>query len=100
MSSLNTPLTHQQKLETAREKKALADEAFNKSSDFPTGTSVDFVLSSLLHRLLARIALRFYYEVNASNTSRQILCRDGLEYLHPRSTPLVCIGPVISQGFR
>lgn len=42
MSSLNGSDGHEKKVETAKEKKELADKAF-QASDLPTGTSLAFV---------------------------------------------------------
>jgi len=73
MSSFGGSVGHEKKLETAKEKKELADKAF-QASDVPTGASVFFfwvVRGGLISRRCL-VALRFYHEVN--DASKSVSC--------------------------
>ena len=73
MSSLSGTDGPQKKIETAKEKKELADKAFQES-DVPTGAPLTVTSPCHCGALLkcpsiGRIALRYYYEVNPSRTA-------------------------------
>lgn len=81
MDTSKTPGGHEEKLLTAKQKKAEADEAY-RVSDLPKGTSMSFLTPKVVALLNSCLVGEDSFEVlprgECFNSPRQIPFRDGL----------------------